>query len=60
VLLIFAATFPVLFAFGADAKHRNGVTVSMGVTLLGIVWIGIPLAYAVFLRDLPSHRRRAS
>ena len=55
VLLIFAATFPVLFAFGADAKHRNGVTVSMGVTLLGIVWIGIPLAHAVFLRDLPSH-----
>jgi phosphatidate cytidylyltransferase len=55
VLLIFAATFPVLFAFGADAKHRNGVTISMGVTLLGIVWIGIPLAHAVFLRDLPNH-----
>jgi phosphatidate cytidylyltransferase len=55
VLLIFAATFPVLFAFGADARHRDGVTVSMGVTLLGIVWIGIPLAHAVFLRDLPNH-----
>jgi phosphatidate cytidylyltransferase len=55
VLLIFAAAFPLLFAFGADAKHRDGVTVSIGVTLLGIVWIGIPLAHAVFLRDLPSH-----
>jgi phosphatidate cytidylyltransferase len=55
VLMVFAASFPVLFAFGADAKHRDGVTVSMGVTLLGIVWIGIPLAHAVFLRDLPSH-----
>jgi phosphatidate cytidylyltransferase len=55
VLLIFAATFPVLFAFGADSRHRDGVTTSMGVTLLGIVWIGIPLAHAVFLRDLPSH-----
>src|SRR4029077_4679438 len=55
VLLIFVATFPVLFAFGADAKRRSGVTVSMGVTLLGIVWIGLPLAHAVFLRDLPSH-----
>jgi phosphatidate cytidylyltransferase len=55
VLLIFAAAFPVLFAFGADARHRDGVTVSIGVTLLGIVWIGIPLAHAVFLRDLPSH-----
>jgi len=55
VLLVFAASFPVLFAFGADARHRDGVTVSMGVTLLGIVWIGIPLAHAVFLRDLPNH-----
>jgi phosphatidate cytidylyltransferase len=55
VLLIFAAAFPVLFAFAADARRRDGVTVSMGVTLLGIVWIGIPLAHAVFLRDLPSH-----
>jgi phosphatidate cytidylyltransferase len=55
VLLVFAASFPLLFAFGADAKHRDGVTVSIAVTLLGIVWIGIPLAHAVFLRDLPNH-----
>jgi phosphatidate cytidylyltransferase len=55
VLLIFAAAFPLLFFFGADTRHRDGVTVSIGVTLLGIVWIGIPLAHAVFLRDLPSH-----
>jgi phosphatidate cytidylyltransferase len=55
VLLIFAASFPVLFAFAADARHRDGSTVSMGVTMLGVVWIGIPLAHAVFLRDLPDH-----
>jgi phosphatidate cytidylyltransferase len=55
VLLIFAASFPVLFTFAADARHRAGSTVSMGVTMLGVVWIGIPLAHAVFLRDLPDH-----
>jgi phosphatidate cytidylyltransferase len=55
VLLVFVAAFPVLFAFAADARRRDGVTVSMGVTLLGIVWIGMPLAHAVFLRALPSH-----
>ncbi|HVX34000.1 MAG TPA: phosphatidate cytidylyltransferase, partial [Solirubrobacterales bacterium] len=55
VLLIFAASFPILFAFAADARHRDGSTVSMGVTMLGVVWIGIPLAHAVFLRDLPDH-----
>jgi phosphatidate cytidylyltransferase len=55
VLLVLAASFPLLFFFGADARHRDGVTVSMGVTLLGIVWIGIPLVHAVLLRDLPDH-----
>jgi len=55
VLLVLAASFPLLFAFGADGHHREGITVSMGVTLLGIVWIGIPLAHAVLLRDLPHH-----
>ncbi|HEX3325001.1 MAG TPA: phosphatidate cytidylyltransferase, partial [Solirubrobacterales bacterium] len=55
VLLILAASFPVLFVFGADSHHRDGITVSMGVTLLGIFWIGIPLVHAVLLRDLPNH-----
>jgi phosphatidate cytidylyltransferase len=55
VLLVLAASFPVLFAFGADGHHREGITTSMGVTLLGIVWIGIPLVHAVLLRDLPNH-----
>ena len=55
VLLVLAASFPVLFAFGADHHHRDGITMSMGVTLLGIVWIGIPLVHAVLLIDLPDH-----
>jgi phosphatidate cytidylyltransferase len=55
VLMVLAASFPLLFAFGAKAPNRNGVTVSISVTLLGIVWIGIPLVHAVLLRDLPDH-----
>ena len=55
VLLVLAASFPVLFAFGADRHHRDGITMSMGVTLLGIVWIGVPLVHAVLLIDLPDH-----
>src|SRR5664279_3704012 len=54
VLMVIAASFPLLFAFGADARHRDGVLVSIAVTLLGILWIGIPLAHAVLLRDLPN------
>ena len=50
VLLILAASFPLLFAFAAKAHQRDGATVSMAVTLLGVVWIGIPLVHAVLLR----------
>jgi CDP-diglyceride synthetase len=55
VLMILAVAFPLLFAFGAGERHRDGTTVSMSVTLLGIVWIGVPLVHAVLLRDLPHH-----
>ena len=55
VLPVLAASFPLLFVFAARGRVRDGVTVSIGVTLLGIFWIGIPLVHAVLLRDLPDH-----
>jgi phosphatidate cytidylyltransferase len=55
VLMILAVSFPLLFAFAVGERHRDGATVSIAVTLLGVVWIGIPLAHAVLLRDLPLH-----
>ena len=55
VLYVLAASIPLVFAFAARPQHQEGATVSMGVTLLGVLWIGIPLAHAVFLRDLPLH-----
>jgi phosphatidate cytidylyltransferase len=55
VLMVLAASVPLLFAFAARAGFREGATVSLGVTLLGVVWIGVPLAHAVFLRELPHH-----
>jgi phosphatidate cytidylyltransferase len=55
VLYVLAATFLLLFAFAAKASHRDNATVSIGVTLLAVLWIGIPLAHAVFLRGLPDH-----
>ncbi|HEU4738732.1 MAG TPA: phosphatidate cytidylyltransferase [Solirubrobacterales bacterium] len=55
VLMALAASVPLLFAFAARARYREGATVSLGITLLGVVWIGVPLAHAVFLRELPDH-----
>jgi phosphatidate cytidylyltransferase len=55
VLLLGAASFALLFLFAARRHPRDGIVVSMGVTVLGAVWIGIPLVHAVLLRDLPDH-----
>jgi phosphatidate cytidylyltransferase len=55
ILYVLAATFPLLFVFAAREKHGEGATVSIGVTLLGVLWIGVPLAHAVLLRELPDH-----
>jgi len=55
VLMVLAASFLVLFILGADRKHRDGISVSMGVSLLAVVWIGLPLVHAVLLRQLPNH-----
>jgi phosphatidate cytidylyltransferase len=55
VLLVGTASFVLLFIFGARRQARDGIVVAMGITVLGTVWIGLPLAHAVLLRDLPSH-----
>jgi len=55
VLLIATASFPLLFLFGVRLRPRAGVVVAMAVTLLGAIWIGLPLVHAVLLRDLPDH-----
>lgn len=55
ILLAGAASFPLLFFLAADRREREGVTVSIAITVLGVVWIGVPLAHAVLLRDLPNH-----
>jgi len=55
VLLVVTASFALLFVFGARMRPREGVVVAMGVTVLGVAWIGLPLVHAVLLRDLPDH-----
>jgi phosphatidate cytidylyltransferase len=55
ILLLASASFPLLFFFGARRRPRDGIVISMGVTVLGAFWIGLPLVHAVLLRDLPDH-----
>lgn len=55
VLLVLVASVPLILAFALARAERPNVTYSMSLTLLGVIWIGIPLAHAVLLRDLPLH-----
>jgi phosphatidate cytidylyltransferase len=55
VLLLATVSFLLLFVFAARRHPREGIVVSMGVTILGAFWIGLPLVHAVLLRDLPDH-----
>jgi phosphatidate cytidylyltransferase len=53
--LVGGLAFPLMFVFAAGRPSREGITVSFGITLLAIGWIGAPFAHAVLLRDLPLH-----
>ena len=55
MMFALAGTFPLIFAAVALRGSIEGVTASVAVTVLGIVWIGLPFAHAVLLRELPDH-----
>jgi phosphatidate cytidylyltransferase len=55
MVLALAAAVPVIFVAAVLRGDRGRVTLSIAVTLFGIVWIGIPFAHAVLLRELPDH-----
>jgi phosphatidate cytidylyltransferase len=53
MLLMLTLTIPVTFLLALARGARRYVTVSMAVTMLGVFWIGVAVAHAVLLRDLP-------
>ena len=54
-LLALCAMFPVMLIFALLRPALTNVTWSMAVTVLAAVWIGLPFAHAVLLRELPLH-----
>jgi phosphatidate cytidylyltransferase len=55
VLLALVAFVPLMFLLGLAMPRQDGATLTegMALTTLGVVWIGMALAHAVLLRDLP-------
>ena len=53
VLLVLMASLAVAFALGLGLPASTRLTASLSLTMLGVVWIGLPIAHAVMLRELP-------
>jgi phosphatidate cytidylyltransferase len=53
VIMVLAASFPVTFFLATLRPRREHVSWAIAVTYLGILWIGVALVHAVWLRDLP-------
>jgi phosphatidate cytidylyltransferase len=53
VLLVYMCTVPLVFLLAALAPEAGDLVPPIAVTMLGLTWIGLALAHAVLLRDLP-------
>lgn len=51
--LALALSLPLVFALAVVRRRRDDVAWGIAATLLGVVWIGLALAHAVLLRELP-------
>jgi phosphatidate cytidylyltransferase len=52
VLLVLAAAFPVTFFLALARPRRANVSWAIAVTMFGVLWIGLPMVHAIWLRDL--------
>jgi phosphatidate cytidylyltransferase len=53
MVIVIAAAFPVVFMLSAITNPESNATVGMAATLFGVFWIGIPMAHALWLDQLP-------
>jgi phosphatidate cytidylyltransferase len=53
VLLVATAALPLVFVLTLAGPSAEGGTFGMAAVLLGVWWIGIAIAHAILLRDLP-------
>src|ERR687897_1298366 len=53
VIMVLAGSFPVTFFFAVLRPRREHVSWAIAVTYLGLLWIGLAMLHAVWLRELP-------
>ena len=55
IVLALLASVPVIFGAAVLRGDRGRVTLSIAITVFGVVWIAIPFAHAILVRELPDH-----
>lgn len=55
MMIVVLATLPMMFVAGGLRHSTAGLTGSLAVTALGVLWIAVPFSHAVLLRELPDH-----
>jgi phosphatidate cytidylyltransferase len=53
VLMVLAISFVVVFYFSFFRPRRQHVSWAIAATQFGVLWIGLAMVHAVFLRELP-------
>jgi phosphatidate cytidylyltransferase len=54
VLMVLVGCFPVIFLLSFLRPKREHVSWAIAATLFGILWIGLAMVHAIFLRELPE------
>jgi phosphatidate cytidylyltransferase len=52
VLMVLVGAFPVVFFFAFLRPRRAHVSWAIAATMFGVLWIGIAMVHAIFLREL--------
>jgi phosphatidate cytidylyltransferase len=53
VLIALVAAFPLVFILALTRTRLDNLAWGVAGTMFGILWVGLPLAHAIFLRELP-------
>jgi phosphatidate cytidylyltransferase len=53
VIIVLVASFPVTFFLAVLRPRREHVSWAIAATMLGILWIGLPMVHAIWLREVP-------
>jgi phosphatidate cytidylyltransferase len=52
VIIVLVAAFPVIFFLALLRPRRENVSWAVAATMFGVVWIGLALVHAIWLREL--------